>query len=38
MTVVKPNIDAFVKATAGVYKEFEKNWGPDLYGKIQSLR
>jgi tripartite ATP-independent transporter DctP family solute receptor len=38
MTVVKPNIDAFVKATAGVYKEFEKNWGPDLYNKIQSLR
>ncbi|MDR2589288.1 MAG: DctP family TRAP transporter solute-binding subunit, partial [Spirochaetales bacterium] len=38
MTVVQPNIDAFVKATAGVYKEFEKNWGPDLYGKIQSLR
>lgn len=38
MTVVKPNINAFVQATAGVYKEFEKNWGPDLYNKIQSLR
>jgi tripartite ATP-independent transporter DctP family solute receptor len=38
MTVVKPDIDAFVKATAGVYKEFEKNWGPDLYNKIQALR
>jgi TRAP-type C4-dicarboxylate transport system substrate-binding protein len=38
MTVVQPNIDAFVKATAGVYKEFEKNWGPDLYGKIQAIR
>jgi tripartite ATP-independent transporter DctP family solute receptor len=38
MTVVQPDIDAFVKATAGVYKEFEKNWGPDLYNKIQALR
>ncbi|MDR1933536.1 MAG: sialic acid TRAP transporter substrate-binding protein SiaP [Spirochaetales bacterium] len=38
MTVIQPNIDAFVKATAGVYKEFEKNWGPDLYGKIQAIR
>jgi tripartite ATP-independent transporter DctP family solute receptor len=38
MTVIRPDIDAFVKATAGVYKEFEKNWGPDLYNKIQAIR
>ena len=38
MTVVNPDINAFVKATAGVFKEFEKNWGPDLYNKIQALR
>jgi TRAP-type C4-dicarboxylate transport system substrate-binding protein len=38
MQVVNPDIASFVKATAGVYTEFEKNWGPDLYGKVQALR
>lgn len=38
VTIVQPDIDSFVKATEVVYKKLESNWGPDLYGKIQSLR
>ncbi len=38
MQVVQPDVASFVKATASVYKDFESNWGPDLYNKIQALR
>jgi len=38
MQVIQPDVAAFVKATSSVYKDFESNWGPDLYNKIQALR
>jgi tripartite ATP-independent transporter DctP family solute receptor len=40
MTVINPDVNAFVKATAVVYTDpkLQSNWGPDLYNKIQALR
>jgi tripartite ATP-independent transporter DctP family solute receptor len=38
MIFSEPNLDEFRKATAEVYKAFEKSWGPNLYPKLQAAK
>jgi hypothetical protein len=39
MIFVKPDVDAFRKATENVWKEFAPQaWGPGVYEEIQKVR
>jgi TRAP-type C4-dicarboxylate transport system substrate-binding protein len=38
MTIVKPDVEAFRKASAGVAAKFESTWGKGLYEKILATK
>ena len=38
MTIVKPDVEAFRKASASVAPKFESTWGKGLYEKILNAK